>query len=155
MMWLVIGLPALVVVAGFTTLGIALHAGGADAVPAEVRRTAQVQVENLRADEEAMRLGLAAELSVQPDTGAAWLALRDGAAIDEARLRLRLSHPAQAAADHELILVRGHGGWYGRIASARTHDWNIELAPLDGRWRLGGRLGVDEARTLLAPRLRP
>ena len=70
LVWLVIGLPAMVVVAGVWTLVVAARAGGADSVPDTVRRTAQVQQADLGPDREAARLGLEAELAVDASSGA-------------------------------------------------------------------------------------
>jgi hypothetical protein len=154
MLWLVWGLPALVVVAGLATLAIAIRSGGADAVTSEVRRTAQIQVEDLGADREALRLGLNGELQRTRDTGALRLVLADAAAGDAVRLQLRLRHPSHAAHDREVPLVRGDGAWLGRLDAAPDQAWNLELQPPDGRWRLSGRLEADAAAASLRPRLR-
>lgn len=154
MVWLVWGLPAVVVLASFTTLALAIRAGGADAVPVEVRRTAQIQVQSMHADARALQWQMRGRVSVQSDTGAVAIALQATQEIHEPRLRLRLSHPADAAADQTLILVRSGDGWHGRIDPVRSHAWNLELAPVHGGWRLGGRLAADQASTPLMPHLR-
>jgi hypothetical protein len=154
MFWLVWGLPAVVVAASIATLVIALRAGGADAVPAEVRRTAQIQVEDMQADLEAQRLVLHGELHRARDTGALRLALSGTALPDDPQLRLRLRHPALAQSDRELMLVRSNDEWHGRIELDVAHAWNLELQPLDARWRLTGRLAQDAASAPLQPRLR-
>lgn len=154
LVWLVWGLPALVVVAGFATLAIAIRAGGADAVPAEVRRTAQIQVEDLAADRVALDIALRGELAVAPGTGAVALTLASRDAIRETRLRLRLSHPSRADDDLELLLTRGGEAWHGRLPATASHAWNLDLAPLDARWRLAGRLEPGQAGATLRPRLR-
>ena len=43
MVWLMVGIPALTVVAGFATLIIALQSGPMDMVPASVQRVSQAQ----------------------------------------------------------------------------------------------------------------
>jgi hypothetical protein len=152
MLWLVWGLPALVVIAGIATLVIALRAGGADAVPAEVRRTAQIQVEDLQADREAQRLGLRAELRRDAATGAVQLRLEGAVPPADPQLRLRLRHPAQAGRDRELRLVRAANAWHGRLEPDGAQAWN--LVPLDARWRLSGRLAHDATAAALQPRWR-
>jgi hypothetical protein len=155
MLWLVWGLPLLVVLAGFATLALALRAGGADPVSAEVRRTAQIQVEDLAADRAALALGLQASFELDRDTGAATLRLQGPEASRAPRLRLRLTHPTRAADDRSLPLVRAGEAWVGRLpAAAGGHDWNLELVPEAGGWRLAGRLARGANAARLRPRLR-
>jgi hypothetical protein len=153
MLWLVFGLPFAVVVAGIATLLIALRAGGADVVPTTVRRTAQIQVEELAADREALRLALAGDLIWQPDTGALRLQLRGLSLPADAELRLHLTHPRDAAADRELRLVRGGDAWHGRLDPGLDLRWNLELVPPDARWRLAGRWERGMRSVALRPRL--
>lgn len=153
MVWLVWGLPALVVIAGISTVVIAVRAGGSDAVPVEVRRTAQIQVEDLAADRETLRRGLAATLQHDPQTGALQLQVTGSVEPAPAALRLRLRHPGRAELDRELPLARAGQAWHGRLDSGRSHAWNLELAPADGSWRLAGRLEPGDRRAALKPRL--
>ena len=151
MLWLVIALPALSVIAGLSTLFIALRAGGADAIPFEVQRTAQIQVEDLRADRQAAQLGLHAQLSIDPLTGALTLKLSPLPPAD-LQLHLLLAHPGMADADQQLLLTRSGAAWYGRIGSkASPHAWNLQLRASDGRWRLRGRLPAGSDSTELSP----
>lgn len=153
MMALVLGLPMLSIVAGFSLLTIAIRAGGADAIPQEVRRTGKAQVGDIAADARATALGLRAELSVDRDTGAVGLAFIEGEAVDEGRLLLTLVHPTAAAADVRVPLVRSQSGWAGRMEATRRHDWKVELAPAEGDWRLIARLAGDADRVRLHPAL--
>ena len=52
-LWLVLGIPALTIVAGVWTLMVAAGNSAVDADPDPVRRTAQVQVASVEADAEA------------------------------------------------------------------------------------------------------
>ncbi len=156
LVWLVIGLPAMVVVAGAWTLAIAIRAGGADAVPDPVRRTAQVQQADLGPDREAARLGLAATLAVDAGSGALRVELQGPAAdAQPALLWLELRHPTRAE-DHRLPLARAGQAWQGRLpaaegAAAIPHDWILRLAPDGDGWRLAGRLEAGGASAGLRP----
>jgi hypothetical protein len=153
MVWLVVALPLASVIAGFTTLVLAVRSGGSDAVPAEVRRTAQIQVQDMAADQRALREGLAANLVLDVQTGALELRLVPASSQPPAQLVLHLAHPQRAAADREVRLTRSGAGWYGRIEPQRMHAWNLRLTPPDARWRLLGRLEADAHGTQLRPAL--
>ena len=153
MLWLVVALPVFAVVAGIATLVLALRSGGADAVPSQVRRTAQIQVADLSADQLALRAKLRATLQVDVGTGALELRLLGAAASPPPTLRLDLVHPLHAEADRSLILVASGSTWHGRIDPARTHAWNLRLVSIDASWRLIGRLEREAAQATLRPAL--
>lgn len=149
MLWLVVALPAAVIVAGIATLVIAIRAGGSDAIPDEVRRTAQIQVADLGADARAQALGLSALVRVDGDT--LEVLPVSGTLPRDATLTLRLRHPTRAAGDRELVLQPSALGWRVDHALERGHDWRLELVPADRGWRLRGRLQAG----LLAARVGP
>ena len=155
MFWLVVALPAGAVCAGFATLALALHEGGADASAAQVRRTAQIQVEDLASDRRAADLGLAAEMRLDARTGALTLSFGAGPPANEAELELQLLHPTRAAADRVQPLVRSGAHWFGRIEPDSPHAWNLRLTPADGSWRLHGRLAAGAQRANLLPSVAP
>ena len=68
MLWLVIGLPTLVVIASLVTVWISARSGASDPVVDDVRRTAQIQTTELAPDAAAAKLGLSAVLSLQDGT---------------------------------------------------------------------------------------
>lgn len=143
LLWLVVLIPFATVVAGIATVVIATRTGSTDAVIDPVRRTAQVQDSDLRADRAAARLRLSGRASLDPRTGAVRLALAgDGGAADP--LRLTLAHPVRRSEDREFQLVPGGPGiWLGRLEGVDlAHDWNLLLASPDGTWRLVGRLAA-------------
>lgn len=151
MVWLVTLLPALVVVAGIATVVIAVRAGGNDAVPDTVRRTAQIQVAELAPEARAQALGLAAVLRVQD--GRIELLPVDGEFERGARLSLHLAHPSRAQDDRVVELMPDALGWHAEDVLADTHDWQLRLAPTDGSWRLHGRLPAGQSAAHLASTL--
>lgn len=153
-LWLVIGLPAVVIAASLATLYIAIDAGGSDAIPDEVRRTAQIQTTELGPDERAATLKLSAVLSVRE--GHVEVLPASGTLVDDKSmrgkpLRLLLQHPTLAAEDRELKLMPSEAGWRADIALDPRHDWRIQLAPEGTAWRLRGRLPAGQRGVLLAP----
>lgn len=153
MMALVLGLPLMSVIAGFSLLGIAINAGGADAIPQEVRRTGKAQVGDIAADARAQALGLRAQLRVDRSTGAVALDFLEGDVPDESQLELRLIHPTAAASDITVPMVRHNAGYVGRLEATRRHDWQVVLAPADHDWRLIARLAADADDVRLHPAL--
>lgn len=161
MVWLVVGLPALVVVAAFATLAIAIRAGGSDALPDDVRRMAQIQTTDLSADEFAATQKLSAVLSIGENTiGESSIDIlpASGDLLKDERVRaqtltLLLQHPSRAVEDRALTLRPSGHGW--RIAEALdlSHDWRVQIVAADGRWRLHGRLPKATRSTLLQPAL--
>jgi hypothetical protein len=151
MLWLVLGLPAAAVIAGFATLFIAVNNGSSDSVRDRVQRTAQVQTADISADLAAEQLGLSGVLERTADTGA--LSLRvEGTALEAARLQLVMSHPTDAAADLEVRLVRNDGRWIGRLPDpAAKNDWLLSVAPEGAAWRLRGRLRAGATEAALVP----
>ena len=165
MLWLIVGLPTAVVVAGFATLAIAIGSGGNDAISDVVRLTAQIQTTELGPDERAAALKLSAVLSVHiadgahalellPATGALFdSASVEGRALRAQPLRLLLQHPTRAAEDRELRLLPTANGWRVEYALNPGHDWRLQVLPEGGAWRLHARLPAGQRGVLLAPAL--
>lgn len=152
--WLLVGLPLAVIVAGFVTLGVAIESGGNDASPDEVRRTAQIQTTELGPDARAGEMKLSAVFSVQdghvevlPASGA----LVDDTALRARPLRLFVQHPLRAAEDREVQLTPTAAGWRADLTLDASHDWLLQLAPEGLAWRLRARLPAGQRGVLLAP----
>ncbi len=156
MVWLVVGLPALVVVAAFATLAIAIGAGGSDALPDDVKRMAQIQTTDLGADEYAATQRLSAVLSIGEGTidilPASGELLKDEG-VRKQPLTLSLQHPTRSVEDRELLLQPTDHGWRVTETLGTAHDWRVQLIGGDARWRLHGRLPKSTRATLLQPAL--
>lgn len=151
MVWLMLGLPLAAVVAGISTVIIAVNAGGNDASPDEVRRTAQIQTAELGPDARADALKLSAVLSVHEQ--ALEVLPATGEFPRKQPLRLMLQHPARAAEDRELKLLPTDRGWRAEFILDTGHDWLVQLAPEGTAWRLRARLPAGQRGVLLAPAL--
>lgn len=139
MLWLVVALPALGVLAGLLIVVAALRSGGADALSTDVRRTGQIQQENLAPDLAAAKAGLVGQLRLD-GAGSLHLDLSGSAAVNDETLQLRLIHTSEARRDRDVVLRREHGQWRGRLDAPTDTGWTLRLQPADGRWRLAGRL---------------
>ncbi|MES2859082.1 MAG: FixH family protein [Pseudomonadota bacterium] len=151
MVWLVVAIPAASVVASFALLfAAARSSGNNDLVADPVQRTAQIQTADLGPDSRAARLRLAALLRI------------DGADVEvlpltgnfdaAAPLVLALRHPTDAARDRSLVLQPATtSGWRIPARIASGNDWNLQLGPADGSWRLQGRLPRAQRSARLDP----
>lgn len=153
MLWLVFGLPAAVVVAGFITLWLSIRSGGADTVADDVRRTAQMQTTDLGPDQAAAGRRLSAVLSLQ-DTRVVLVPVSGDFAARQP-LHLRLSHPVRADRDLHLVLQPDDTGWSAPVAVAPGNAWSATLQDADGQWRITGRLQAGQRAARLAPALAP
>lgn len=152
MAWVVWGLPAVVVVAAIATLVIAIRAGGTDAWPAQVRRTAQVQIEDLAPDRAAIAMNLKGSLSIDAATGAVRVRLENLPAT-VMQVRLDLIHPARADGDAQVSLVRNGDQFLGRLAVPATQVWSVQASDPDGAWRVAGRFEPGRGEAALTPAL--
>lgn len=152
MLWLTIALPAAAVVAGIALVVTAVRSGGDDMVIDTVRRTAQIQVSELGADERASALKLSAVVRVEADALEVLPVSGDFARNEP--VTLLLSHPSQAAQDRRVVLAPSELGWRAAAGLDTGHDWLLQVAPQDGRWRLHGRLKAQELATRVGPALR-
>lgn len=153
--WLVIALPLSSVVAGITTLVIASRAGSADAVIDPVKRTAQIQERDLAADRRTAAFGLSGQL-VRAENGQGVHIRIQGALPPAETLTLTLAHPLASSMDQRIQLDRdGDRRYVSTEVLADGHDWNVQLTPADGSWRLVGRLIQDHHTLTLHPALGP
>lgn len=151
MMWLVAGIPLVTVLAGVWLLVMLSRSPPVDAVRDEVQRVSQAQVTDLGPDEAAQQLGLKMLLSVAPDH--VELRVASGALPEAAPLRLVLAHPLDASQDRELLLKPSGDFWRAQGTWSTDHDWNLVVSPVDGRWRLTGRLVRNSQAAILQPAL--
>ncbi|WP_133477549.1 FixH family protein [Cognatilysobacter segetis] len=149
-MWLVVGLPVVSMIFGIGLVVIA-NRDSDDAIVDKVDRTAQMQVADLGPDARAQQMKLSAVVRVG---GGVIDVIPVQGDFDRRRpLKLSLLHPAHSAEDRVIDVVPGPTGWHAASAVDGTRDWNVRLAPADGRWRIGGRLPKGQQAVALQPAL--
>lgn len=151
MVWLITVIPLASVAATVALVTVAGGPGATDDIAEPVHRTAQVQVADLSADARARALGLRAR--VERDGTGLRVRLLSGSLDARVPLQLALRHPTLAARDQVLVLDPVAGGWRARTTADLGHDWNLQLAPRDGRWRVQGRWQAREGDAVLQPAL--
>lgn len=153
LLWLVIAVPLATIIAGITTIVLSVRSGSTDAVIDPVRRTAQVQDREMAADRNAVALALDASGHRDADTGAIQIQLSGNHGVP-AVMGLAVSHPVRGSEDQRIDLVAaGNERWLGRLDVDAGHDWNLELSPPDGSWRLVGRWRANQHDFELRPAL--
>ena len=150
--WLVIALPATVVIASIGLIFIA-SGDGNDVVRDDVQRTAQIQTADLGPDAVAAEQKLSAIVRTDDEGGFVEVLPVSGTFDHNAPLRLTLAHPAQSGRDIVLLLTPGELGWRADARPDNSHDWKVQLGPEDSHWRLQGRLPKGQQATNLRPSL--
>lgn len=138
MVWLVVALPAVAVIGGITMVIVSNRAGNIDAVPDDVKRTAQIQTTDLSPDERARQLGLGAVFRIAKDGVQVFPA--SGTFDRSQTLHLVLQHPNRSEEDLKVDLKPDELGWSAPLDVDGRHDWRLQLTSASGDWRLRGRL---------------
>ncbi|RMH93841.1 nitrogen fixation protein FixH [Lysobacter pythonis] len=155
MVWLVVALPAAVVVAGLVTLGISIKHRDGGEVRDEVSRMGRVlQETDLGPDEQARKLGLTALLRERD--GRVEVVPMAGQWQRQDPLKLLAEHPTDSARDRMLELTPQPGGnWLSSVPfeDERSHDWKFVLSDRGDSWRLRARMPRDQMSAVLTPAL--
>jgi uncharacterized protein len=137
-LWLVIALPALAVVASFTSYYLAVTRGDKE-LPASYHWEGSALAGDDARLLEAARLGVNAALRIDPVGERCTLEL-SGAA--PASLRLDLAHPSDPAGDRHVALQRASDGsnrYEAPCAALAPTHWWVQVGDAGGNWLLRGR----------------
>ena len=152
--WFIIALPASAVVAGLTTVWIAMQTTDSLVLNSEdgVRNAADRHVSAARL---ASELGLAALIEIDQSTGAVSAVIRAGVLTElPASIRFELSHPAFADRDRLLTLdkalpdAEGNPVWVGHFVTVPVGRYYAVLSSGE-RWRLTAEWQGQQSLTLL------
>jgi len=138
MVWLIAGLPAIAVVASFTTYFIAAHDPDS-LVKANYRKEGFALVETAtEADKKAAELGLLARMTVS--NGRLELTLKSRLAKVPARVVLTIIHPTKESQDIHLLLAGYQGETFiADIPEVGKGKRILVLEPEDRSWRIAGQ----------------
>ena len=134
--WLLMAGPAIVVVAGFLTLGFAIQSSDGLVADDYYKQGKAINM-TLHRDARAQELGYRARISMTQE-GRVALSFPE-AAPGSARLRLTLHHPTRSGFDREIMLARGADGSYSAAMPAiDVARWSMTLEDEGRAWRLTG-----------------
>ena len=152
--WLLMSGPAIVVVAGFITLYLAVS-GQDGLVVDDYYKQGKAINQALHRDDVARQSGLTATVSFDQtqDRVSVLMKRADGVAFTGA-LTLSLVHATRSGFDNVVNLSANADGYTGRLPALRSGKWNVLLEDKEKRWRLQREINVGTAA--LAPlALRP
>lgn len=136
--WFLISLPAIAVIAGLTTVWIAVTSADG-LVVGDYYKAGLAINQTLARDDAAHALALTATL--QSDKGELTLTLAGRLQTYPARLNLLLTHPTRQGLDQTLVLSHVGGGRYRTPLPAMPDGkWHAQLSDAASTWRLGGEL---------------
>jgi len=148
--WLLMAGPAIVIVAGFYTLWLAVRSDDGLVADDYYKRGLAINQTLLRA-QRAEQLTLAARVEPGVDGGVVRVTVTGGAALP-AILRLRLVHPTQAVADQWIELHTVAPGVYeGTRVAAAAGRRVMMLEDTERTWRLAGEATNSAQAVVLAP----
>lgn len=134
--WLLMAGPAVVIVAGFVTLWLAVRSD--DGLVADDYYKQGIAINRtLARGERAQALGLAARIAVHERKVELRLAGGPGTVLPP-RVRLTLSHPTHGGQDQTVLLSGREGVYAGSLAREATGHWRIIVEDEAATWRLAG-----------------
>jgi hypothetical protein len=151
LVWMLILLPATVVVASFISLYLAIRSDDG-LVEDDYYQHGQEINRVLDRDHAAQRYGLAGEVSLASTPGVVVVQVRAAATAPASgvmpeRLELKLLHATRAGLDRSVSLVRMSDGQYqGPLPALAQGHWYLQLTGAD--WRLTGELHVPGKSTV-------
>ena len=153
--WLVMAGPAIVVVASFITLGLAISSN--DGLVADNYYKEGLAINRaLEHDARARALGLAAILRLSEQGGAVHVDVKldnpAGRSSGREVLHLILAHPTRVGLDREANLMPdGRGGWRGTVDGLPAGRWHMLLEAPAAWWRLVGEWDQQAQSVKLEP----
>ncbi len=148
--WLLMAGPAIVVVAGFVTLGLAIQSSDGLVADDYYKQGNAINL-TLSRDARAHQLGYVALIEM---TSAGHVTVNFSAAAPSVNaLRLALHHPTRAGFDREILLLRAANGSFTAVMPPiDAPRWNLVLDDESHSWRLTGDWHAGKKRVELGRR---
>ncbi len=145
--WLLMAGPAIVVVAGFITLALAIQSSDGLVADDYYKQGKAINM-TLTRDARAQELGYQARLTLMANGR---VTLNFAAAVPSAsKLRLNLHHPTRAGFDREMLLARAIDGSYSAVMPPiDASRWSMTLEDENRTWRLTGDWRAGESTVQL------
>jgi len=148
--WVIILIPVATVIAGITTLFIAMQYRDPLVVDEYYKEGLGIN-RVLEAQQQAAALHMRAQAHHEPASGQLSLHI-SGQAPPVSALRLRLIHTTRKDLDRELMLVKtAQGDFSAKLQQINPGRWNMILTPPDSHWRLDANITLPASNWLFKP----
>jgi hypothetical protein len=137
--WFLMAGPAIVVVASFVTLWLAIRSDDGLVTEDYYRKGLAIN-RTLKLSDRARELGLQAGLTLALDRINVRLAGTAGGFVPPARLRVTISHPTRAGFDQSQVLALQDGRYSGKFKLPAAGHWVVLLEDDAGSWRIMGNM---------------
>lgn len=145
--WILMAGPAIVVVAGFITLWLAIKSDDG-LVADDYYKQGMTINQSLQRDHMAGSLGLHADV-MKSDLGIRLLLAAEGSTKLPDAIILKLAHPTQAGRDQLVQMVlEGQGFYSGKLVADISGRWLVLIEDPLGKWRLQGDWLADSVEPL-------
>ena len=145
--WILMAGPAVVIVAGIITLGLAIKSNDGLVTDDYYKQGLAVN-QTLHRDQQAGVLGMTGELMRAGDNLRLVLTANDKIVLPQ-ELVFKLAHPPRAGQDQVIRLVAEGGGMYGgKLAASVSGRWHVIVEDGAGQWRLVGDWQADAVEPL-------
>lgn len=145
--WILMAGPAVVIVAGFVTLWLAISSNDGLVTDDYYKQGLTVN-QRLQRDHRAGSLGLQADI-MRAGAGVRLLLTAEGAAKLPERIALKLAHPTRAGQDQLVVMAMEAPGFYsGKLSTEISGRWLVSIEDPLGQWRLQGDWQADSVEPL-------
>lgn len=148
--WILMSLPAISMVLGFSMLYVAIKTDDGLVVDDYYKQGRAID-QTMARSVAAARLGLEADVALRAEDIRIELGTHDAVALP-AELVVSLIHPTRAGFDQVLRLSLVDGAYVGAIAPLSLGRWHVQIEDAERSWRLRGDVRVpDETRVRILP----
>ncbi|MFA7269453.1 MAG: FixH family protein [Sterolibacterium sp.] len=137
--WFLMAGPAIVVVASFITLWLAI-ASNDGLVTEDYYKKGLAINQTLSLNERAQELGLRAGVSLKMDSISVRIASRASDFVLPSQIRVTVSHPTRAGLDQSQILTLVEGRYAGRFKLPEAGHWVVLVEDNAKTWRMTGNV---------------
>ncbi len=147
--WILMAGPAIVIVAGFTTLWLAISSDDGLVADDYYKRGLAIN-QTLSRGQAARDLGLSADVGLSDETGRVTVTMHGAANLPDV-LNLRLVHPTRAVSDQLLELRKAGASTYTALLKGAVGGRRVVLIEdTERHWRLAGEASGTGQNTVVA-----
>lgn len=145
--WILMAGPAIVIVAGFITLWLAVESNDGLVTDDYYKQGLAVN-QRMHRDQQAANLGLHADL-MRADLNIRLMLGADGTSKAPEAVVLKLAHPTRSGHDQAVQMrAEGAGFYSGKLSADISGRWLVSIEDPAGQWRLQGEWQADSVEPL-------